>query len=71
MTSGLKQTAREKSGQISRSQGVAAVGDRYQACIVHPEETERVTENWPKKGVKPGVIVNGMRTVVTGQLAGP
>lgn len=36
------------------------------------EETERVArEIAAKYEVKPGVIINGMRTVITGQLAGP
>jgi len=36
------------------------------------DETERLARECAQKaGVKPGVIINGMRTVVTGQLAGP
>ena len=36
------------------------------------EETERLARACAERvGVKPGVIINGMRTVVTGQLAGP
>lgn len=36
------------------------------------EETERLARECAEKAeVKPGVIINGMRTVVTGQLAGP
>jgi len=36
------------------------------------EETERLARACAEQaGVKPGVIINGMRTVVTGQLAGP
>jgi glutamyl-tRNA synthetase len=36
------------------------------------EETERLArESAERAGVKPGIIINGMRTVVTGQLAGP
>lgn len=36
------------------------------------EETERLARACAEKAdVKPGVIINGMRTVVTGQLAGP
>jgi len=49
------------------------LADRYQA-LAHftAEETERVAKEMAEeKGVKPGVIVNGVRTVVTGQLAGP
>lgn len=37
-----------------------------------PEETEKLARECAEKAaVKPGVIINGMRTVVTGQLAGP
>jgi glutamyl-tRNA synthetase len=49
------------------------LAERYQS-LAHftAEETERVAKEMAEeKGVKPGVIVNGMRTVVTGQLAGP
>ncbi len=48
------------------------LADRYQALEnFTAEETERVArELAEEKGVKPGVIINGMRTVVTGQLAG-
>jgi glutamyl-tRNA synthetase len=49
------------------------LAERYQT-LEHftPEETERVAKELAEEnGVKPGVIVNGMRTVVTGQLAGP
>jgi glutamyl-tRNA synthetase len=36
------------------------------------EETERVARELADElGIKPGVIINAMRTVVTGQLAGP
>lgn len=36
------------------------------------EETEKLARDCAEQaGVKPGVIINGMRTVVTGQLAGP
>ncbi|MDP3694697.1 MAG: glutamate--tRNA ligase, partial [Desulfocapsaceae bacterium] len=49
------------------------LADRYQSLQQFTaEETERVAKELAEeKGVKPGVIVNGMRTVVTGQLAGP
>jgi glutamyl-tRNA synthetase len=49
------------------------LADHYQALEQFTaEETERVAKELAEeKGVKPGVIVNGMRTVVTGQLAGP
>ncbi len=36
------------------------------------EETERVSRELSAElGIKPGILINGMRTVVTGQLAGP
>lgn len=36
------------------------------------EETERVSRELADElGIKPGVLINGMRTVLTGQLAGP
>ncbi len=49
------------------------LADRYQTLASFTmEETERVAKELAEEmGVKPGVIVNGMRTVVTGQLAGP
>ncbi|MBW6519500.1 MAG: glutamate--tRNA ligase [Desulfoarculaceae bacterium] len=49
------------------------LADRYQTLdLFTAEETERVAKELAdEKGVKPGVIINGMRTVVTGQLAGP
>ena len=49
------------------------LADRYQTLEQFTvEETERVAKELAEeKEVKPGVIVNGMRTVVTGQLAGP
>lgn len=53
-------------------QWLPLLAERYQA-LEHftAEETERVAKELSEeKGVKPGVIVNGMRTVVTGQLAG-
>lgn len=54
-------------------QWLPELADRYQALEQFTaEEAERVArELAEEKGVKPGVIVNGMRTVVTGQLAGP
>ncbi|MBU1420428.1 MAG: glutamate--tRNA ligase [Proteobacteria bacterium] len=49
------------------------LADRYEALAeFNLEEAERVArELAEEKGVKPGVIINGMRTAVTGQLAGP
>jgi len=36
------------------------------------EETERVSRELADElAIKPGVLINGMRTVLTGQLAGP
>jgi len=36
------------------------------------EETERVSREFAAKlDIKPGILINGMRTVLTGQLAGP
>jgi len=36
------------------------------------EETERVSRAMAEElGIKPGILINGMRTVLTGQLAGP
>jgi glutamyl-tRNA synthetase len=54
-------------------QWLPILADRYQALAQFTaEETERVARELAEEhGVKPGVIVNGMRTVVTGQLAGP
>jgi len=54
-------------------QWLPELADRYQALTQFTaEEAERAArELAEEKGVKPGVIVNGMRTVVTGQLAGP
>jgi glutamyl-tRNA synthetase len=54
-------------------QWLPELADRYQTLAQFTsEETERVAKELAEeKGVKPGIIVNGMRTVVTGQLAGP
>ncbi len=53
-------------------QWLPLLADRYQALErFTAEDSERVAKELAEeKGVKPGVIVNGMRTVVTGQLAG-
>lgn len=50
-----------------------ALGQAYRALADFSlAETERLArEAADQAGVKPGVIINGMRTVVTGQLAGP
>ncbi|MDR3630031.1 MAG: glutamate--tRNA ligase [Desulfocapsaceae bacterium] len=50
-----------------------ALADRYARMDeFSAEEAERLArELAEEKDVKPGVIINGMRTVVTGQLAGP
>ncbi|MBU0944938.1 MAG: glutamate--tRNA ligase [Proteobacteria bacterium] len=49
------------------------LADRYEALDdFNIEEAERIARELADEvGVKPGVIINGMRTVVTGQLAGP
>lgn len=49
------------------------LADRYQQLNDwNLEETERVARELATElEIKPGVIINGMRTVVTGQLAGP
>ncbi len=54
-------------------QWLPELADRYRTVDVFSvEETERLArEAADMAGVKPGVIINGMRTVVTGQLAGP
>jgi glutamyl-tRNA synthetase len=54
-------------------QWLPELADRYQALDSFTAESAEQTarEMAEEKGVKPGVIVNGMRTVVTGQLAGP
>ena len=49
------------------------LADRYeQMTEFTADEAERLArELAEEKAVKPGVIINGMRTVITGQLAGP
>ncbi|MEN8189188.1 MAG: glutamate--tRNA ligase [Thermodesulfobacteriota bacterium] len=49
------------------------LADRYEALGEFSlEETERVARELADElEIKPGIIINGMRTVVTGQLAGP
>jgi glutamyl-tRNA synthetase len=46
---------------------------RYESLEAYTlEETEREARELAEKlNIKPGVIINGMRTVITGQLAGP
>jgi glutamyl-tRNA synthetase len=50
-----------------------ALADRYeQVADFTAEEAERLARELAEEvDVKPGVIINGMRTVITGQLAGP
>ncbi|MBB5348773.1 glutamate--tRNA ligase [Desulfoprunum benzoelyticum] len=50
-----------------------ALADRYaQAVIFDAVETERIAREMAEElEIKPGVLINAMRTVVTGQLAGP
>lgn len=54
-------------------QWLPELADRYERLSDFSlEETERVARELAEElAVKPGVIINGMRTVVTGQLAGP
>lgn len=49
------------------------LADTYEQCADFTlEETERIARELAEKlEVKPGVIINAMRTVLTGQLAGP
>ena len=50
-----------------------ALADAYETAEQFTlEETERLARTCAEEAaVKPGVIINGMRTVVTGQIAGP
>lgn len=54
-------------------QWLPVLADRYeQLSDFSLEETERVARELADElEIKPGIIINGMRTVVTGQLAGP
>jgi len=54
-------------------QWLPELADEYENLIDFSlEETERLARACAERAeVKPGVIINGMRTVVTGQLAGP
>ncbi len=49
------------------------LADRYETLArFNLEETERVARELADElAIKPGIIINAMRTVVTGQLAGP
>lgn len=49
------------------------LADRYEKLAEFSlEETERVARELAEElDIKPGILINGMRTVVTGQLAGP
>jgi len=51
---------------------LARLADRYEALAdFNKEEAERVTRELAEElDIKPGVLINGARTVVTGQLAG-
>ncbi|THB78114.1 MAG: glutamate--tRNA ligase [Desulfobulbaceae bacterium] len=53
-------------------QWLPELADKYESLAEFSlEETERVAREFAAdKDIKPGVIINGMRTVVTGQLAG-
>ena len=50
-----------------------ALADRYEQVVTfEADETERIAREMAEKlDIKPGVLINAMRTVVTGQLAGP
>jgi len=50
-----------------------ALADRYQQLeVFDAAETERISREMAEElDIKPGVLINAMRTVVTGQLAGP
>ena len=54
-------------------QWLPELADQYeQAADFSLEETERLARECAERAeVKPGVVINGMRTIVTGQLAGP
>jgi glutamyl-tRNA synthetase len=54
-------------------QWLPALADRYvQLADFTADEAERLARELAEEvDVKPGVIINGMRTVITGQLAGP
>ncbi len=54
-------------------QWLPALADRYEQLEqFNLEETERLARQLADElEIKPGIIINGMRTVVTGQLAGP
>jgi glutamyl-tRNA synthetase len=54
-------------------QWLPILADRYeQLADFTADETERLARELAEEvDVKPGVIINGMRTVITGQLAGP
>lgn len=54
-------------------QWLPRLADRYEELEQFSlAETERVARELAEElGIKPGIIINGMRTVVTGQLAGP
>ncbi len=52
---------------------LAELAGRYEKCADFTlEETERIARELAEQlEIKPGIIINGMRTVLTGQLAGP
>ncbi len=54
-------------------QWLPELADRYEKLAEFTlEETERVAREYAEElSIKPGIIINAMRTVVTGQLAGP
>ena len=60
-----------KHSETGQTAGIVA--DRYERLEqFNLEETERVARDYADElEIKPGILINGMRTVVTGQLAGP
>ncbi len=54
-------------------QWLPELADRYEKLAEFSlEETERVAREYAEElAIKPGILINAMRTVVTGQLAGP
>jgi glutamyl-tRNA synthetase len=54
-------------------QWLPQLADRYENLATFTvEETERVARELADElAIKPGILINAMRTVVTGQLAGP
>ncbi len=66
----LKKNVLKHEGLI---EWLPVLADRYERLEqFNLEETERVAREYADElEIKPGILINGMRTVVTGQLAGP